>query len=155
MRRIVDHRKTFGITNQATLAELKSIYRNLMKEFHPDKFTENNAAKEQAEVKSKEIIEAYHFLVSISPETHATTIEDYTQTTTTSGINEFIYKGTTLKITFFDGSIYEFFSVQKNTYNKFISAPNIARFARRHIFDSHIYRNVIKANVAEPIAIVL
>ncbi len=148
MKRITDYRKLFDITKDTNLAELKLIYRNLMKECHPDKFPEENELKAEAEIKSKTIIEAYHFLVSISPETHSSTIEDYTLTTTSSAIDDFLYKGQTLKITFQDGSKYEYFGVPKNTYNKLVSAPNLARFARRHIFGSFIYRNVFKPTAA-------
>ena len=144
MKRITDYRKLFAITKDTDLAELKLIYRNLIKEWHPDKFTDNETLRAEAEIKSKEIIEAYHFLVSISPETHASKLEDYTLTITNSGIDDFLYKGQTLKITFQDGSKYEYFGVPKNTYNKLINSPNIARFARRHIFGSFIYRNVFK-----------
>jgi len=149
MKRITDYRKLFDITKDTDLGELKLIYRNLIKEWHPDKFTDNEALKAEAEIKSKEIIEAYHFLVSISPETHASKLEDYTLTTTGSGIDDFLYKGQTLKITFQDGSKYEYFGVPKNTYNKLINSPNIARFARRHIFGSYIYRNVFKPTVVK------
>ena len=40
-----------------------------MKECHPDKFPDNEVLKLEAEEKSKGIIEAYHFLVSIAQET--------------------------------------------------------------------------------------
>ncbi|MDO7744740.1 MAG: DnaJ domain-containing protein, partial [Pedobacter sp.] len=60
MKKIVDYRKLLGVQKDAELKELKTIYRNLMKEFHPDKFQEDEA-RVAAEVKSKEIIEAYHF----------------------------------------------------------------------------------------------
>lgn len=119
-----------------------------MKEWHPDKFVEDDERKAEAELKSKAIIEAYHFLVSISPETHALNVEEYTLTTTTSGITDFEYKGQTLKIYFQDGSVYEYFSVPKNTYNKLISSSTRIRFARRHIFHSFVYRKVTKAAVA-------
>lgn len=144
MKRITDYGKLFGTNKETDLAELKLIYRNLIKEWHPDKFADNETLKEQAELKSKEIIEAYHFLVSISPETHASTIKDYTLTTTGSGIEDYLYKGQTLKISFQDGSKYEYFGVPKNTYNKLVNSPNLARFARRHIFGSYIYRMVFK-----------
>ena len=144
MKKIVDHRKLLGVNEAAELVELKTVYRSLMKTWHPDKFQSNTEDKLAAEEKSKAIIEAYHFLVSISPETHASTLDAYTLTTSSSGIEDFLYKGQTLKITFQDGSKYEYFGVPKNTYNKLVSAPNIARFARRHIYDSFIYRNVFK-----------
>ena len=148
MKRITDYRKLFNISKETDLAELKLIYRGLMKEWHPDKFADEEL-KADAEAKSKTIIEAYHFLVSISPETHAASLEDYKLTSATSGIDDFLYKGSTLHITFNDGSKYEYFGVQKNTYNKLINSGNLARFARRHIFDSHIYRNVFKPTVVQ------
>ena len=143
MKRILDSRKLFGITKEADLAELKSLYRNLMKEWHPDKF-QDEEQKAHADIKSKEIISAYHFLVSISPETHIINKEEYTTTITTSGIDDFIYKGQTLKVTFQNGSVYEYFGVPKNVYNKLINSSTQARFARRHIFESYTYRKAMK-----------
>ena len=144
MKRILDSRKLFGITKEAGLAELKTIYRNLMKEWHPDKFQEGDELKAQADIKSKEIISAYHFLVGISPETHAVNKEEYTATITASGIDDFIYKGQTLKVTFQNGSVYEYFGVPKNVYNKLLNSSTQARFARRHIFESYTYRKSLK-----------
>jgi len=144
MKRIIESRKLFNITKDADLTELKGLYRNLMKEWHPDKFVNNQERSEEAALKSKEIIEAYHFLISISPETHSKNTEEYQDTITNSGIDDFQYKGQTLKVIFQNGSVYEYFSVQKNTYNKLINSSAITRFARRHIFDSHTYRMVSK-----------
>jgi DnaJ-class molecular chaperone len=69
MKKIVDYRKLLGVTKEAELQELKTVYRSLMKTWHPDKFNDNADLKLEAEEKSKTIIEAYHFLVSIAPET--------------------------------------------------------------------------------------
>lgn len=148
MRRIVEYRKLLNISNEATLADLKIIYRNLMKEWHPDKFTDNEEARDEAEVKSKEIIEAYHFLVSVSPETHEANKEEYTRITSTAAVDDIQYKGTTLKVIFQDGSVYEYFSVPKATYNKLMNSGGTARFARRHIFYEFSYRPVSKATMA-------
>lgn len=144
MKRIIDSRKLFDVSADADLSKLKNVYRKLVKEWHPDKFQEGDPLKAQAESKSKAIIDAYHFLVSISPETHALNLEDYTNTITTSGIDDYSYKGVTLKITFQNGNVYEYFGVQKNVYNKLNSSPTQARFARRHIFNSHMHRSVMK-----------
>ncbi|MDB5121561.1 MAG: molecular chaperone DnaJ [Sphingobacteriales bacterium] len=144
MKKIVDYRKLLSVNKTTELKELKTVYRNLMKDWHPDKFIENNDQKLEAEEKSKEIIEAYHFLVSISPETQAQYINEYTSTTLTSSITDFSYTGQTLKITFFDGSCYEYFDVPKNIYVKLINADSPGRFARRHIYNSYVYRNISK-----------
>ncbi len=147
MKRIIEARKLFNITKDANLSELKSLYRNLMKEWHPDKFVNDEERKEEAALRSKEIIEAYHFLISISPETHLNNKEEYQDTITNSGIDDFEYKGQSLKVTFQNGSVYEYFGVQKNMYNKLINSSTITRFARRHIFESHTYRKVTNQTI--------
>jgi DnaJ-class molecular chaperone len=147
MKRIIEYRKMFDITADADLNTLKLKYRSLMKEWHPDKFSADDEKFAEAEAMSKSIIEAYHFLVSVSPETHATYAQEYQNTTNTVGIDTFEYKGQTLKIIFLDGCSYEYFAVPNNIYNKLLNSPTPARFARRHIFGTYIYRNVSKSMV--------
>ncbi|OYZ59321.1 MAG: molecular chaperone DnaJ, partial [Sphingobacteriales bacterium 24-40-4] len=49
MRKIVDYRKVLGVDKNAELQELKTVYRTLMKNWHPDKFTESAESKLEAE----------------------------------------------------------------------------------------------------------
>ncbi|MES2513621.1 MAG: KTSC domain-containing protein [Bacteroidota bacterium] len=142
MRKIVEYRKLLGVDKAVTLNELKSVYRNFMKEFHPDKIQDNEELKQQVEEKSKLIIEAYHFLVSIAPETQQASLEEYNNTTTNIAIVDFNYQGKRLRIDFQDGSGYEYFGVPENTYVKLVNADSPARFARRHIYTSFLYRKV-------------
>jgi hypothetical protein len=146
MKKIIGYRKVLGVTDKATLQELKTAYRNLMKDWHPDKFVDHHdlAAAGEAEIKSKHIIEAYHFLVSIAPETRVLTMAEYTLTTTTIGIADFEFKGETLLMKFLDGSSYEYFGVPKAIYVKLVNAPAPGRFARRHIYTSFPYRSAGK-----------
>ena len=144
MKKVVDYRKLFGVDKTAGLKELKTVYRNFMKEWHPDKFVENNDLKLEAEEKSKSIIEAYHFLVSIAPETTQEGLAEYTNTTTTSNIADIYYKSQTLQIKFLDGSTYEYLDVPKAVYVKLINSDSQGRFARRHIYNAFVYRNVSK-----------
>src|SRR6201991_3358384 len=116
MKKIVDYRKLLGVNEADELQELKTNYRSLMKAWHPDKFQDSPESKIEAEEKSKTIIEAYHFLVSIAPETRAQTQADYTATTTLSNIADFEYKQQVLKITFLDGNVYEYSDVPKAIY---------------------------------------
>jgi hypothetical protein len=145
MKKIIAYRKLLGASKATTLKELKTIYRDFMKEFHPDKFAENDALKQDAEEKSKGIIEAYHFLVSIAPETQESFLAEYTATITTSNMADFEYDKLILKIIFLDGSVYEYFDVPRNTYIKLVNADSQGRFARRHIYNSFLYRNVTRA----------
>lgn len=143
MRRILNYRKVLGVSETTELKELKTVYRNLMKDWHPDKFQETEE-KDHAEEKSKKIIEAYHFLVSIAPETREQTMDVYTETTTNSGIADFEYKSEILSISFSDGSVYEYYGVPKAMYVKLINAETPARFARRHIYHAYVYRSTTK-----------
>ena len=148
MRKILNYRKVLGVNEAAELRELKTVYRNLMKDWHPDKFQDSPDQKHEAEEKSKKIIEAYHFLVSIAPETRTLTINEYTETTTNSGIVDFEYKAEILSISFSDGNIYEYYGVPKAIYVKLINAETPARFARRHIYTSYLYRSTSKLAAA-------
>jgi len=148
MKKIIGYRKLLEVNENTGLQELKTIYRNLMKAWHPDKFNDNHEQKEEAEAKSKRIIEAYHFLVSIAPETRSLSLEEYTATITSSGIIDFEYKAEVLQINFLNGNSYEYFGVPKAIYVKFVNAPAPGRFARRHIYNSFTYRSTSKTIVA-------
>lgn len=142
MKKITSYRALFGATKTTELAELKKTYRNLIKEWHPDKIQDDEAKKEEAAIKSKVIIEAYDLLVSIAPETHAANLEEYTKLTSTAIIEDFDYKEGRLKIIFPENVVYEYFGVPQNTYVKFVNAPSVVRFAKRHIYNSFTFRNV-------------
>lgn len=145
---IAGYRELLNVTKTATLKELKTIYRNCIKECHPDKFVGDNAS-EQAEAQSTAIIEAYHFLVSIAPETQEKVRESYENTTKNSGILEFYMEKGALYISFLDGSKFEYFGVPKNTYIKMVNAESPARFARRHVYTNFLYRSANKLVAAE------
>lgn len=140
MKRIGEYRKLLGVDQYATLKDLKTVYRNTMKDAHPDKFVNNEAGKADAEEKSKSVIEAYHFLVSINPETQEKYKEEYTETITQSIIQDFYLEKSILKIQHFNGKMYEYIGVPRNTYIKMVNADSPSRFARRHIYGNFIYR---------------
>lgn len=140
MKRISQYKKLFSIEKEIDLKILKKEYRNLVKEWHPDKFQDGDAKQEEAEVQSRAIIDGYHFLVSIAPETIAANLEAYTETITNSGISDYIHKGLLLEITFLDGTTYEYFGVTKPIYQKMINSNKLNRFAKRSIYPNHMYR---------------
>lgn len=144
MNRITVYRKLFDANSTTDLATLKVKYRNLIKEWHPDKIVDDEEKKIEAELKSKKIIEAYHFLVGISPETHAINKEEYEKITNSLFIDDFAYKGTTLKVTFQEGVVYEYYGVPKSVYTKMVNTPTLVRFAKRHVFHSYVFRNISK-----------
>lgn len=145
MKRIKEYQKLFNVEKNFDLKDLKITYRNLVKEWHPDKFQDGDEMAAEAEFKSRQIIEAYHFLVSIAPETLEANAEEYQNTITQAGIENFKHKGLLLEVTFMDGATYEYFGVTKPIYNKLIKADNTLRFAKRNIFNSYQYRKVKSA----------
>ena len=140
MKRISQYKKLFNIEQEIELSALKKTYRNLVKEWHPDKFQKGDDKAIEAEIKSREIIDGYHFLISIAPETKEKYLEEYTQISMSSGINDFQHKGLLLEVTFNDGTTYEYFGVPKTMYQKLINSDKRMRFSKRNIFNSYIYR---------------
>lgn len=140
MKRIGQYRKLFNVTPETDLKQLKKTYRNLVKEWHPDKFQEGDERAAEAAVRSQEIVDGYDFLVSIAPETKEANLEAYNKTTTESGILDFHHKGQVMEISFKDGTTYEYFGVSKNIYIKMINSDKQYRFAKRNIFNSFLYR---------------
>jgi len=147
MKKINDYRKLFEATPASTLADLKTTYRNFMKAYHPDKF-QDETAKAEAEEKSREMIEAYHFLVSIAPETIEGLMPEFKETIMASNISDYQWKGLVLEITFLNGSSYEFFNVPKNTYIKLVNSDSPARFAKRHIYNEFSFRKLSNVEMA-------
>lgn len=149
MKRINEYKKLFGVEKEIDLKLLKTSYRNLVKQWHPDKFQETDPLAEEAKIKSQQIIDGYQFLVSIAPETKAANLEEYTTTTTTSHITGFKHKGLLLEIMFLDGTTYEYFGVPKTVYIKLVNADKQMRFAKRTIFNSYLYRKAKKEEVLQ------
>ena len=149
MKKIVEYRKLLNVDKTVDLKDLKTIYRNAMKDAHPDKFQGDDEGLKAAEENSKKIIEAYHFLVSIAPETREKVKAEYLATTTTSQIADFYMDKGVLYISFADGSKFEYFGVPRNTYVKMVNAESPGRFARRHIYNEFIFRSASKLVAAE------
>jgi DnaJ-class molecular chaperone len=144
MKRINEYKKLFNVEPDTNLKALKTTYRNLVKEWHPDKFAENDELAAEAEHKSRQIIDGYHFLVSIAPETIAANENEHISSADT-GIADFKHKGQLLEVSFMDGSTYEYFGVSKNIFTRFVNADKQLRFAKRNIFNSYLYRRAKKA----------
>lgn len=148
MKRVNEYKKLFKVEGKLELKTLKSTYRNLVKEWHPDKFQSNDEKALEAENKSREIIEAYHFLVSIAPETHVLNKEAYEESISKGGITDIQHKGLLLIITFLDGTSFECFGVPKTVYTKLLNSDKQVRFAKRNIFGPYLYRKAKKAIAA-------
>jgi DnaJ-class molecular chaperone len=145
MKRINEYKKLFQIENEIDLAALKSTYRKLVKQWHPDKFQDEDPLKEEALVMGRKVTDGYHFLVSIAPETKEANLQEYQKTILESGIADFKHRGLLLEITFTDGSSYEYFGVNANVFKKLINADKQVRFAKRFIYESYLYRKSKKA----------
>ncbi len=140
MKKITEYRKLLEVDKMVTLKDLKTIYRNAMKDCHPDKFAGDPEGLKVAEIESQKVIEAYHFLVSINPETIKAGLPEYNETIATSTITDYKFVDGRLIINFANGSIYEYISVPKATYVKMVNAESPTRFAKRHIMQAFPYR---------------
>ena len=140
MKRINEYKKLFNVEQEIELSTLKKTYRNLVKEWHPDKFQVGDEKALEAEEISRKIIDGYHFLISIAPETKAKYIDQYIETSTKSGFDDLQHKGLLLEITFTDGTAYEYFGVTKRVFQRFVNSDKQMRFAKRNIFNSYLYR---------------
>jgi len=144
MKRIERHRAILGVDDKATLSDLKKVYRKIMMEWHPDKFQDSEESKKMAEEKSSKLIASYHFLVSVHAETHAATKSAYMATITEASIDDFEFKSEILRVVFSDGNEYEYYGVPKSIYVKLVNADTPDRFARRHIYETYLYRSTSK-----------
>tara|TARA_B100000795_G_scaffold134390_1_gene100377 strand:+ start:96 stop:545 length:450 start_codon:yes stop_codon:yes gene_type:complete len=140
MKRINEYKKLFSVDEETNLKSLKKTYRNLVKEWHPDKFQAGDEKAIEAEEVSRSVIDGYHFLVSMAPETLEANLADYTKTITESGMSDFQHKGQLLEVTFMDGTTYEYFGVSKKVFQKLINSDKQIRYAKRNIFNSFPYR---------------
>lgn len=147
MKRINEYKKLFSVEEEIDLKDLKKKYRNLVKEWHPDKFQSDDEKFAEAELKSQQIIDGYHFLISIAPETKEANAEEYAETTSTCRILDFDLKGQVLKIDFSNGDSYEYFGVSKKVFQKLINSDIPVRFAKRNIYNAFLYRKMKKAAV--------
>ena len=145
MKRINEYKKLFKVEGAIDLKQLKTTYRGLVKEWHPDKFIEEDK-KEEATTMSTKIIDGYHFLVSIAPQTKEANLEAFTTTITKSYVEDYHHKSMLLEVTFSDGNTYEFFGVNKKMFLRFVNAKSINNFGRRNIFTKFVYRKSMKAN---------
>jgi curved DNA-binding protein CbpA len=149
MKRIHEYKTLFDIDGEIKLTDIKKTYRNLVKEWHPDKFPNGGEKAEEAEEKSREIIDAYKFLVSIAPETIESGKEEYNAMINEKSIVDFDYNKRVLKVEFSNGMTYEYFGVKAIMVDKLNDAPKQMRFARRNIFNSFLYRKAMSDSKAE------
>jgi DnaJ-class molecular chaperone len=147
MKRISDSKKVFNVDGAIELAEIKKTYRSLVKEWHPDKFQAGDEKAIEAEEKSRQIIEAYHFLVSIAPETKAANLSEYNAMLAESSVADFQHERQVLEVTFKNGTTYEYFGVSKKLFEQLNSSPTPFRFAKRKVFSSFLYRRAKKDKV--------
>lgn len=147
MKRINEYKKLFNVTKDTDLKALKKSYRNLVKEWHPDKFQADDEKAALADEMGRKVIDGYHFLVSINPETLAANADDYKTTITTAGIADFQHKGQVLEISFTDGATYEYFGVSKPLFQKFVNTDKQLRFAKRNFFTTGLTYRKSKRDV--------
>ena len=100
MKRIKEYKTLFNVEGALELSDLKKTYRGLVKQWHPDKFQDDDDRKEEAQLMGQKVIDAYHFLVSMAPETKEKNLHEYKKTIDDCGIENYKHKGLLLEISF-------------------------------------------------------
>ena len=59
MKRIKEYKSLFNVEDALDLKDLKKTYRSLVKQWHPDKFQDDDSGKEEAELMGQKVIDAY------------------------------------------------------------------------------------------------
>jgi DnaJ-class molecular chaperone len=145
MKRIKEYKTLFNVEGALDLKDLKKTYRSLVKQWHPDKFQDDDDRKEEAELMGQKVIDAYHFLVSMAPETKEKNLPAYKKTIDECGIENYKHKGLLLELSFTNGAVYEYFGVTPDLFKKLMNSDKQIRFAKRSIFHSFPYRQSKKA----------
>ncbi len=150
-----------GVNRHSTKDEIKQAYRNLIKKWHPDKFSNKEVAIPEATEKSKLIIEAYNVLKNYeptklkSPNVYPTTEKpkkkknnvrhDIIKTRVrSSNIHSIGYDSVNkiLQVEFLNGGVYEYYDVPEIIFKEFMKAESKGKYANRNIFFSYRYANV-------------
>jgi hypothetical protein len=119
MKKIVEYRKLLNVDKTAELKDLKPFIAMRWKNRILINFRGWSWFK-KTEENSKKIIEAYHFLVSINPETIKQNLPEYTETISSSTITDYKFvEGDWLLI--FLTEVYMSISVPKATYVKMVN----------------------------------
>lgn len=131
----------------ASTAEIKIAYRDLIKQWHPDKFPNDVEKQNIANEKSKEINNAYYFLIKHykenKPKTEKDAAEEFIWKKVTSsnlhsvGYNE---KDKLLRIIFKNGGKYEYENVPKTVFNQLMTASSKGKFAQKNICYNYRYK---------------
>ena len=79
------------------------------------------------------IIDGYHFLVSIAPETKVANLDEYKDTIMTCGLENYKHKYLLFEIIFTNDAVYEFFGVTPALFKMLINSDKQVRFAKRSI----------------------
>jgi len=141
----------------STKEEIKKAYLRLIKQWHPDKFTNDSKRAHEATERSKALNMAYEILKDYkppetkpstdfkpnysSPKSKKSERHSITRIRVKSSNIYSVGYDTALKILqveFRDGSIYEYYEVPEKLFNELIKADSKGRFANQYIF--YIYR---------------
>lgn len=149
------------VTSLSTKDEIKKSYLRLIKQWHPDRFPNDNIKAHEATEKCKLLNEAYEKLKDYKPpEIKSDTgfKQKYSSTkkpdhkrhsinrvkVKSSNINSIGYDTILkfLQVEFRDGSIYEYFEVPEMLFNELMKAESKGKFANQFIFSKYRYSRV-------------
>ena len=126
--------RILGATINSTKEEIRNAYYDLIKQWHPDKFANDNQRIHEATEKSKIINEAYQNLRNFKTQT----LSHYPERVQVKSSNiksvGYSKESSTLQIQFKDGSLYEYYKVPEIIYNELLISSSKGKFANRYIY---------------------
>jgi curved DNA-binding protein CbpA len=140
----VNNRKSFdyyltilGVTFNSTKEEIRRAYYQLIKQWHPDKFPNDQQRNIEATEKSKLINDAYHNLKDFLPLSRNEYVEKII--VNSSNIHSIQYDKIKmiLRIEFRKGGIYEYQQVPESICRELLNSKSKGKYANSRIYNSY------------------
>ena len=132
----------FGLTLYSTKKDIQKAYHKLIKEWHPDKFSNDKQKCIEATEKSKIINDAYYNLKAFIPVETLGYVERIR--VKSSNIHSIYYdkRNMILQIQYHRGGIYEYYGVPEYVFNEFLLAESKGKYAIKNICYKFKYKRV-------------
>jgi hypothetical protein len=136
-----------GLDTVADTAELKSVYRNAVKRWHPDRYMFDREMQEAAIERIKRINTAYQYVserLSSSPPKPQPVFPSESLLEVFLKSSQIIstaydYSAYSLYIKFKSSNVYRFCEVPPRIYDELISSGSPGLYARKHVYRTYKY----------------
>jgi hypothetical protein len=148
MDKYAEYCSVLGLDTVGSITELKSVYRNAVKRWHPDRYMFDRGMQQAAAEKLKRINTAYEYVSELlgscprKPQNPGFPKESLLEIFLRSSqiiSTAYDYSDYSLYIKFKSSNIYRFCDVPPRIYDELISAESPAVYARKHVYSNYKY----------------